>query len=89
MILMITKNKNLKLKIRIKNQMKMKKIKKMKEEETKMKNQSINRKDLRQPIAFKVNQNLNNLKLNKNPSNHKNLHKRIKTRSKIKINQKM
>lgn len=59
---MITKNLNPKLKIKIKNKMKMKKIKKMREEETNMKNRSINRSDLRQPIHFKVNQNLNNLK---------------------------
>ena len=59
---MKAKNKNLNLKIRIKNKMKMKKIKKMREEETIMKNRSINRRDLRQLIDFKVNQDLNNLK---------------------------
>ena len=69
---MKTKNKSLKLKIRIKNKLKMKKIKKMREEETKMKNRSINRRDLRQLIDFKVNKNLNNLKQSKKQNNRKN-----------------
>jgi len=62
--------------------MKMVKIEELKEGQTKIKN----RRDLRQSTDCKINQNLKNLKLSMNQSKLRNMHRRIKTKKKIKIN---
>jgi len=80
---MKTKNRNLKLKIRLRNKMKMAKIEELREGQTKIKN----KRDLRQPTDCKINQNWKNLKLSMNQSKLRNMHRRIKTKNKIKINQ--
>ena len=70
------------MKIRIKNKMRMKKIKNQRKEEKRMKNRSINRRDLRQFTDLEVGQSLSISKSNNNPSSRKNLHKRKKPRTK-------
>jgi hypothetical protein len=80
---MKTKNRSLKLKIRLRNKMKMEKIEELREGQTKIKN----RRDLRQSTDCKINQNWKKLKSSMNQSKLRNLHRRIKTKSIIKINQ--
>jgi hypothetical protein len=79
---MTSKNRNLKLKIRLRNKMRMEKIEELREGKIK------NKRDLRQSTDCKINLNWKIWKLSMNPSKLKNMHRKIKTKSIIKINQK-